>query len=89
MVMHSETSRPRNFPGSLHDWRENIVFNHYPQIWSSLRKLRNESNIARYLTTYPRSPINQPVEDYFSNNDVIDFLSKDLVGIENGLGISI
>lgn len=86
-IGHSETSRPTKFRASIHEWRDNLVMQKHRAIWVNFRKLRNESNVARYLST-SGGPIGQPVEDYFSESDVVAFMTNDLTRIELELGIS-
>lgn len=86
-IVHSETSIPNNYQGGLHDWREDLVLQYFPSAWSSYRKLRTQSIVARYLSTNRRAFLQQPVEDYFSEQDVHNFVHRDLDKVRRKLGL--
>jgi glucose-6-phosphate isomerase len=49
---HSDTSMPQNYNKSPHSWREDLIHKSFSErIWKSFRKLRTQSEIARYLTS--------------------------------------
>ena len=86
-IGHSEVSKPRTFQGSIHTWREDLVLNNYPvDVWTSYRKLRTQSNTARYLCTDRGSPLGRPAEEYFSVGDLNNFIYRDLNNIRTKLG---
>ena len=85
-IMHSETSMPRGYPGSLHDYREDLVLQHYSSAWASYRKLRTQSVVARYLSTTNRQFLQTPAEDYFIDSDVRNFVNRDLDKVRRKLG---
>jgi len=86
-IEHSEVSKPRRFPGSMHDWREDLVLTNYPNdAWMSYRKLRTQSNTARYLITDTGSPLGKPAEEYFSITDLHNFIYHDLHNLRTNLG---
>lgn len=85
-IVHSETSIPYNYQGGLHDWRDDLVLEHFPSAWTSYRKLRTQSIVARYLSTDRRAFLQQPVDDYFSDQDVHNFVHRDLDKIRRKLG---
>ena len=87
-IMHCETSRPAGFHGSVHDWRDDVVMQHFTSAWLSYRKLRIQSVIARYLTAVGRPTAAEPVEDFWSDQDVHDFVDNDLNQIRNSLGFA-
>lgn len=85
-IVHSETSIPKDYQGGLHDWREDLVFQHFPSAWKSYRKLRAQSIVARYLSTDRRAFLQQPVDDYFSDRDVYNFVHRDLDKVRRKVG---
>lgn len=85
-IRHSETSMPRNYPGGLHGYREDLVFRHFASAWGSYSKLRTQSTVARYLSTTDRVFLQEPAEDYFSEQDVRNFVERDLCKIRRELG---
>ena len=85
-IGHSETSMPRNYPGGLHSYREDLVFQHFSSAWAPYRKLRAQSMVARYLSTTQRSFLQKPAEDYFSERDVRNFVDRDLDKVRRKLG---
>ena len=85
-IKHSEAAMPSNYKGGYHGWREDLVFNKFPSVFNEYRKLRNESMIARYLSTSRNIFLSTYVEDYFSDQDVHNFLYRDLKKIQQDLG---
>ena len=85
-IGHSETSKPRQYPGGLHDYREELVQQYFPSAWASYRKLRTQSMVARYLSTTQRVFLQEPAEDYFSEQDVRNFVDRDLDKVRRKLG---
>jgi len=85
-IKHTEF-KPRNYPGSYHSYRDDMLFNYYPErVWQPLRKLYEQSRIARYLH-FPaeREFLEKPVQEYFSNSDVKGFFQRDLATIRQSL----
>jgi len=87
-VGHSDTSMPKGSSGSYHDHRQDLVLQHFSGAWKSYSKLRYQSMVARYLTTSPGQFLQKPVEDYFSDRDVRDFVTRDLRNVQRGVGFS-
>lgn len=85
-IGHSETSMPRHYPGGLHGYREDLVFQHFRSAWASYSKLRTQSIVARYLSTTQRVFLQEPAEDYFSEQDVRNFVDRDLDKVRRKLG---
>jgi len=85
-IQHSETSMPQGFHGSLHDYREDLIFQHFTGAWHAYRRLRNASIIARYLSTDRRRFLGQPVEDYFSDDDALSFVHSHLATVRQEVG---
>lgn len=85
-IVHSETSIPSNYKGGLHDWREDLVLQYFPSAYTAYRKLRTQSIVARYLSTNRRSFLQQPVDDYFSDQDTRNFVHRDLNKVRRKLG---
>jgi len=84
---HSDTSVPLDDEGkqkySVHRWREELIQDNFPQdIWKSYRKLRLDSELARYLT-YPPSETEQPSYRYFQPSHSKKSL-KNLENIKSG-----
>jgi len=86
-IQHSETSMPHGYKGSIHSWREDLVHNYFPSAFNAFRKLRNSSIIARYLSHSSIPSLSTPVEDFFSDEDVNNFINRDLDKIKRKLGI--
>jgi hypothetical protein len=87
-ITHCETSIPKGFHGSVHDWREDLVRLYFTSAYTSYRKLRIQSMIARYLTTNYRSIADTPVEDYWSDEDIHNFIDHELNQIRTSLGFA-
>jgi len=85
-IVHAETSMPRGYPGSLHDYREDLVSQHFSGAWASYRKLRTQSVVARYLSTN-RQFLQTPAEDYFGDSDARNFVNRDLDKVRRELGV--
>ena len=85
-IEHSETSYPNNYRGGLHDWREDLVLQLFPSAWESYRKLRSQSIVARYLSTDRRAFLTQPTDDYFGDQDVHNFVQRDLNKVRQQVG---
>ncbi len=86
-IGHSEVSKPRAYRGSMHNWRDDLVFSNYPKdVWIGYRKLRTQSNTARYLITDTGSPLGKPAEEYFSVTDLNNFVYHDLHNLRTNLG---
>jgi uncharacterized protein (UPF0332 family) len=65
---HSDTSMLQDYNKSHHSWREDLIHKNRPTVWKSFRKLRTQSEIARYLNSSysPISPEQQkPSYEYF------------------------
>ena len=60
---------PSNYPGGLHAYREDLVFQRFRSAWTSYSKLRAQSIVARYLSTTQRVFLQKPVEDHYSEQD--------------------
>lgn len=77
---HSYTSMPQDYNKSPHSWREDLIHRSFSvEVWKSFRKLRTQSEIARYLTSSynPISPDQQkPSYEYFQPKDSITFLES-------------
>jgi len=84
-IEHSETSFPRDYPGGIHDYRQDLVEQYYPVIFSAYSKLRNNSMIARYLSIR-KTPIGMPVEEFFGDEAVKNFVGQDLDKVRRKLG---
>ena len=86
-IVHTEISKPRNYKGSYHDYRTKMIFENYPfEVWQSLRKLYEQSRIARYLySPVERKFVEESGQEYFSDNDVRNFFQKDLAIIRQSL----
>ncbi len=86
-IVHTEISKPRNYKGSYHDYRTEMILENYSfKVWQSFRKLYEQSRIARYLH-FPaeREFLEKPVQEYFSNSDVKGFFQRDLATIRQSL----
>jgi len=77
---------PSNYPGGLHAYREDLVFQRFRSAWTSYSKLRAQSIVARYLSTTQRVFLQKPVEDHYSEQDVRNFVYRDLDKIRRKLG---
>ena len=87
-IEHTDTSMPNGF-GSYHDWREYLVFQLFPlSAWKSYKKLLDQSKTARYLNTQRGQHLTIALEDYFSDQNVRDFLQRDLRNVWQGVGFS-
>lgn len=91
---HSETSIPLDDKGEWkytpHRWRERLVHNHFSRsTWISFRNLREASELARYLSYYPKRlkvvfkeipsyEIFQPKNAQHSVNKDLQIMKKDL-----------
>ena len=88
-ILHTDTSYPKGYPGSYHDYRQELVFRLFPKAWKSYSKLLSQSKTARYLTTVQRGQfLATAVEDYFSDQDVRNFVNHDLRNVWQGVGFS-
>lgn len=86
-IEHSETSMPSGWTKSIHAWREHLIFISFSSIYNAYRKLSNSSMIVRYLSSSGTS-IGQPAEDVFSDDDVGNFINRDLDKIKRKVGIT-
>jgi hypothetical protein len=86
-IRHSETSMPLGWKKSIHAWREDLIFQNFAGIRNEYRKLSNSSMIARYLSS-GGTAIGQPVEDFFSDDDVGKFIDRDLDKIKREMGFA-
>jgi hypothetical protein len=93
-IEHSETSMPHGWTRSIHAWREDLIFSNFSNIYHEYRKLSNSSMIARYLWSgsglpgVRGTPIGQPAEDFFGDDDVKRFIDRDLDKIKRKVGIT-
>jgi hypothetical protein len=90
---HSDTSVPLDSEGkqkySIHRWREELVQNHFPQlIWRSYRKLKENSELARYLTNPSCQELDKPAYSYFQPNDSKKSIES-LENIKSGFNIDL
>ena len=91
-IEHSETSMPPGWTKSIHAWREDLVFTHFSNVYQEYRKLSNASMITRYLWSggapgVRGTPIGQPAEDFFADDDVGKFINRDLDRIKRKIGV--
>ena len=86
---HSDTSIPVDKDGkdrcSVHAWREELIKTHFKSIYRNYRKLRIDSQIARYLTTSRRSYLPKSVQDYFEDSYARERFNTDLKEIKTKL----
>jgi hypothetical protein len=78
---------PPGWNRSIHAWREDLIFINFSNIYHEYRKLSNSSMIARYLWSSSGTPIGQPAEDFFSDDDVGRFIDRDLDKIKRKVGM--
>jgi len=88
---HTETSIPLDQNGkpkcSLHSWREHLIqVKLNKKAFLSYRKLRNESNISRYLSS-KNSMINKTAFDYHTPDDAKNLLNNELITFKKSIGI--
>lgn len=95
---HSETSIPVDAAGraefSVHRWRERMVQDKFSRkAWISFRNLRESSEIARYLSYYPKTGgiafQSAPSFSIFTVENAKFSLEKDLPNIKEELKISL
>lgn len=86
-IVHTEISKPRDYKGSYHDYRTDMILKSYSSaVWQSFRKLYEQSRIARYLYfRAERKFLEKPVQEYFSDSDVRGFFQRDLATIRQSL----
>lgn len=88
---HSDTSIPLDNLGNLkysnHTWREILIQKHLRNVYRSYRKLKENSETARYLTLSSGAHI-QPSYNYFQVQDAKNSL-KILESLEEGLNIEL
>jgi len=87
-IQHTESQIVRYPRLSMHSIREELVRNHYSGAWRALRKLHEQSNIARYHNFRGKVVVQVPVQDYFSDTDVRNFFTQDLATIKQVIGVS-
>jgi hypothetical protein len=86
-IRHSEQSIPTNQGRrySVHTWRENLIRSQFPTtVYVNYRKLRTNSQIARYLNLKQSGT----ASDFFSDQDALRFLDRDLARIKEEIGFS-
>jgi hypothetical protein len=86
-IVHTETAITPNYPGGYYGFRSDMILQYYPaEVDMSYRKLYQLSRIARYLY-FPleKGFLEKPVQEYFSDSDVTNFLQKDLATIRQSL----
>jgi len=95
---HSETSIPLDEKGewiyTTHRWRERLVQDHFSRAtWISFRNLREASELARYLSYYPkRSRVvfkEIPSYEIFQPKNAQNSVKKDLQDIKKGFRIEL
>lgn len=95
-VLHTETSIPKGPDGKLeytaHAWRQQLILAKFPQVYKAFRKLRENSEIARYLSyAQPapgQSPYAAPAMQFFSQRDAQNMLRKELRDLKSGVDIA-
>lgn len=96
---HTETSVPLNQQGELeytpHRWREKMVRDNFAMpVWRSFRKLRENSEQARYLSfrqgaTSPPNFLSSPATEFFRPEDARKLYDKELKEIKTSLKLDL
>lgn len=95
-IIHTETNIPRCRDGELqytaHSWRQQLVRSQLSKsVYKAFRKLRENSETARYLS-YAQigpgwAPLDVPATRYFAQKDAQNMLHKDLQELKSGLAL--
>lgn len=95
-IVHTETSIPRYPDGELqytgHTWRQRLVRRHLPPaVYKAFRKLRENSETARYLSggqIGPNwAPLDVPATQFFRQKDAQNMLRRDLRDLKSGVNL--
>jgi hypothetical protein len=96
-ILHTETSIPEGSDGKLqytaHAWRQAVVREKFPPtVYKAFRKLRENSEIARYLSHAQSgpgwSPLDVPATQFFKQGDAHNMLRKELHDVKSGVDLT-
>ena len=85
-IVHTEKGITPNYAGGYYGYRSDMILQYHPEIYPSYHKLYQQSRIARYLCLpVGKEFVEEPVQEYFSDDDVTGFFQKDLATIRQSL----